>query len=54
MEWALDPVGWSERKCPKGTLLNLGMNDPKICPEDFMAAVRFLRVCGSPLKWLEV
>ena len=36
------------------TLLNLGMNEPKICPEDFMGAVRFLRVCRSPLKQLEV
>ena len=36
------------------TVLNLGLNKPKSCPEDFMGAVRFLRVCRSPLKWLEV
>ena len=36
------------------TVRNLGLNKPKSCPEDFMGAVRFLRVCRSPLKWLEL
>ena len=35
------------------TVRNLGLNKPKSCPEDFMGAVRFLRVCRSPLMWLE-
>ena len=29
-------------------------NEPKICPEDFMGAVTLMRVCRTPLKWLEV
>ena len=31
-----------------------GVEMKKICPKDFMGAVRFLRVRRSPLKWLEV
>ena len=31
------------------TVLNLGLNKPKSCPEDFMGAMGFLRVCRRSL-----
>ena len=40
--------------CSTLTVLNVGSNKLKSFPHHFMAAARFLRVCGSPLKWLEV
>ena len=33
---------------------NPALKSSKNPPEDFMGAVRSLRVCRSPLKWLEV